>query len=134
VRCFDASVTTSLLRGIRIWSTLGPNLGFRACGLPSFLGADTAKTEGLTRVSTKPESAVYANRCIRQCHGDSQLVPTHGTKVQFTGFIQGSILKVSRLGGGLFKRPVIRKDLGRFLIFGTNFPLRPAFRTLQARD
>jgi hypothetical protein len=56
---------------------------------------------------------------------DDRLVPGDGTRVQFTALWQGSVLQMSSSGGGLFGRPAIRKDRGRFLIFGRKIP-RPA--------
>jgi len=41
-----------------------------------------------------------------------------GTNVGFTAETDECSLCSSSSGGGLFGRPVIREDLGRFLIFG----------------
>ena len=69
----------------------------------------------------------HAIRLLRKFLWHGQFVPEDGTNVRFTAFREGSILQVSSSGGGLFGRPLIREDLGRFLILGQFFRPRLPF-------
>lgn len=69
------------------------------------------------------EAVCHANRCILT--GKLRRMASSGHQMARTCDLHGQlrrvILQMSRLGGGLFGRPVIRKDLGRFFNFSASF-------------